>query len=323
MRLEIFRMSISPAPFGVGHAQGLNGGHDDSRRCSVKSCGLICAHFANVEHGNPPLIGLVNGGAVGMGGLFEGLRRLFANGVGGHKPQDNRIIPFQIGTPGLGNGVRRKQSFAAARGQAKADIRHARKPRNSPVGRRGPVRLLLPQSLNEGLFRIADDPGAVEVSPERVQGGALKSFELHSFLLSRLDLVGNLPEGNAFSLEPCGAQPATFTENHLRPVEGRKRRQNFRGQDVAAVGPFVAQNAVVKQVIAGALVTSQERMNPPGQRRESRSPQTRDARPREQSGCPAKRGRSRQRPARPNDRSGSRRRPSSPRPRIYRPVRRQ
>ncbi|MDO9530769.1 MAG: hypothetical protein Q7O12_01385 [Deltaproteobacteria bacterium] len=44
--------------------------------------------FADVEHGHPSLVGLVNGGAVGVGGLFEGLRETaehFEVGIKGEK----------------------------------------------------------------------------------------------------------------------------------------------------------------------------------------------------------------------------------------------
>ena len=41
--------------------------------------------------------GRVNGGAVGVRGLFQGFGGLLANGVGRHEPEDDRKILFQIG----------------------------------------------------------------------------------------------------------------------------------------------------------------------------------------------------------------------------------
>ena len=85
----------------------------------------------------------------------------------------------------------------------------------------------------------------------------------HAAGLRNLDLVRHLLENDSLTRKPRRPQAAAFAVNDLRAVVRRKLRENLARQDVAAVGPLVAQDAVEEKVVRRALAYADERREPP------------------------------------------------------------
>src|SRR5690606_4885480 len=75
---------------------------------------------------------------------------------------------------------------------------------------------------------------------------------------ARLDVVWRLPERDVQLGELVGREFGRFAVDHLRAIERRERAQYTPGQDVPTRRALVAQDAVEKQVVADALVGTQE-----------------------------------------------------------------
>jgi hypothetical protein len=85
----------------------------------------------------------------------------------------------------------------------------------------------------------------------------------HAAGLRNLDLVRHLLENDSLTRKPRGTQAAAFAVNDLRAVVRPELRENLARQDVAAVGPLVAQDAVEEKVVRRALAYADERREPP------------------------------------------------------------
>jgi len=110
-------------PFGILHAERLNGGNYDCSTgiqrgaCDIEGFGAVeDSHRAERAF---------EGAAIGMLAVFERFQGLFADGIGGHQPEDKAVIGLQQVFGGDADGVASNEGFAAAGGNPQADVGQA------------------------------------------------------------------------------------------------------------------------------------------------------------------------------------------------------
>ena len=138
MLLKIFIMPVYLAGVLVFflYPQGLHGRNDDTG-CSEYVGRANIVDIFHIKNGDPLQAECgIQCFPAGMRRVPQRLYCLFPYGVGGHEPENKRMLPVKTGFRGDSHAVRGKQRFSPACGEAQADIGHIVHAPAGMIGRR-------------------------------------------------------------------------------------------------------------------------------------------------------------------------------------------